>query len=410
MKRFSFLPVLFAMICPPLHGEISPEPPPSRGDFLRADGQRLFFGDQEYRAVGVNIPYASRVFIYRMEGVATEDFQVRPVQEMVDVITDAANQGFSFLRMFAYPNSPHEIEWYLSNKELYWKRMDALFELCRKLGLKLIPSLGMYPNAHYRPYTKENNPEILNPKSKTHELIYGYVAEMVNRYRDDPIVLMWEITNEAFLKADVRPPGTTDPADVMTFAQFQEFYREAAAFIKKHAPNHLVTSGDAHVRKESLSLALGRPSKMDSLREHLANLLLSQPEPIDVISIHAYGPTQGRDKLKGRLLDSEGYLMMPGMIRMTEYLKAKIQAAHAARSPVFAGEIGQSYPYFNEDPSTKWTLDAIDLMDEQGVSLIALWAWRFPEQPHHTFDAASHPALVERARTFNAKYGALPKP
>jgi mannan endo-1,4-beta-mannosidase len=375
--------------------------------FLVAKGSRLVLNGKSYRAIGVNIPYASRAFSGQMQGVKAEDCKVRPPEEMVTTMTEAARSGFAFIRAFTYPNSPAEIEWYGKNKKQYWQKMDEFFALCRKLHLKVVPSLGMYPNAHYRPYTKENNPAILDPESRMHKLIYEFVADMVSRYKNDPNILMWEITNEGFLKADVIPAGSKDPKDLMTFAQFQQFYREAAGFIRKHDPNHLITSGDSRVRSESMANRLGTITQMDSLRDHLSNLLASQPEPLDVISLHVYGPNGPSPKAKYHARDKEGFQLLPGNLRTDDYTVAEVRAAHAAGLPVFVGELGQTNPYLNEDSRAAWLLEMMDRLESEGTSLIALWVWSFPEQPQFTFDGRSHPEIVARSLAFNRKYNTL---
>lgn len=384
------------------------ESAPGKKPFLRAEGSKLFLGEKEYRAIGINMPYASRVFTGQMQGVATSDCFLRPPEEIAKWVKEAAENGFSFLRFFGYPNTPAEIDWYLANKEEYWKKMDEFFAMCREADLKLIPSLGIYPNFHHTPHTGEKTSAILDPTSQTHRQVYGYVREMVTRYKDDPNVLMWEISNEVFLKADVTPAGSKRPEDLMTFDQLKQMYREATDFIKAIDPNHLVTSGDCHVRHESMSRRRGTKLRMDTLREHLVNQLDSQSDPIDVASLHYYGPQSAGYDGKFSFKDAEGNGIFPGNQRVMDAMLTSVRAFHLADVPVFLGELGQQYPFLNEDPKASWLIPAVNALDQEGVSLVALWVWRFPEQPVYTFDPETNPELVKQARGLNRKYGTLP--
>jgi hypothetical protein len=68
----------------------------------------------------------------------------------------------------------------------------------------------------------------------------------------------------------------------------------------------------------------------DSLRQHLANLLHSQHEPLDVLSVHMYGNFGTRRKM--------------GNLPHLELLRHYARAAHAASMPIFVGELGQAPP------------------------------------------------------------------
>jgi endo-1,4-beta-mannosidase len=257
---------------------------------------------------------------------------------------------------------------------------------------------------------------VFDPESKTHAATYDYIREFVGRYRNDPTVLLWELENEAFLKADVVVEGkpglpagvfsdgatmrreTYDSEDNLRFEQLVNLYQDVTAFIKELDPNHLVTSGDSGVREESMCRRTTFPRfkwKDDTLREHLSNLLASQPEPLDVFSLHMYGNFTSQRKV--------------GDLSHLDFLVARVRAIHASRSPVFIGELGQRDPHFKADPEAKWTRAAIDALDREGVALIALWAWHFPwqDKDHNIPSGASQPLLMERVAEFNRQHARM---
>jgi endo-1,4-beta-mannosidase len=331
---------------------------------------------------------------------------------MVDAVEDAEKSGIAFIRFFAHPGYPRDVDMlYAKDSERYWRLMDEVFALCRRHHIRLVPSLGTVTSWHL--YCGETTQAILDPGSKTSLATFRYVREFVSRYRDDPTVLMWELENECMLKADVDmkgrnllPKGVYPPGavvrekgcreDSLNWAMLLKIYREHAAFIKGLDPNHLVTSGDSHVRPECTSRRETFPDfkyRNDTLQEFLANNIASQPEPFDIYSFHQYGTyaPPGKPNERWGLSSIELYRRMD-------------RAVLAARRPLFIGELGQDKPSFKDDPEAKWTREYLDVIEQEGVPLAALWVWHFPWQPDRTLTNATHPLLVRRVAEFNRKH------
>jgi len=332
-------------------------------------------------------------------------------EAVVAAIEDAEAGGLQFIRFFANPGYPRDRAMlYDKDPEAYWQGMDELFALCRAHHVRLIPSLQTIPGPYT--YYGETGQAILAPDSVTYEAQQRYIDEFVTRYRDDETVLMWELMNEGMLHADVDMEGRKLPGagvyppgmearvegmreDSLTWDMFQRLYREHAALIKSLDPNHLVTSGDAGVRPECTSRRETFPDfkyRPDTWREWLGNNLLSQPEPLDVFSFHAYG----NDTVAGSKVPWAG-------MNSLEKLQGMARCVHAAGAPMFIGELGAS-PNNRADPKGTWLVKCIDAMETEGVSLMALWVWHFNWQPEYTMDSATYPEVVARAKAFNEKY------
>ncbi|MFY9485320.1 MAG: cellulase family glycosylhydrolase [Bacillota bacterium] len=382
--------------------------------FVTADGTKLMLNGKEYRAIGVNMPDLHQSYngtwhhISQIYGSAT-----RAKEAMVEAIIDAYRSKVAFIRFFAAPGYPVDAEkLYFRDRDEYWRQMDEVFDLCRAHNIRLIPCLGVVSGWFY--ICGEPKQAILDPNSETYKATYNYVEEFVTRYKDDPVVLMWELENEAFLAADVNMQGrpglgagqfpagspyvkpTLTLEDSLTFDMTLQVYKEWTSIIKSLDPNHLVTSGDACVRDTSHSLRKYFPGQvwtLDSLDQHIANFIESQTEPLDVFSIHAYGPQPST--------------RWPGYLSTTDYYTSLVRAAHSKPAPVFIGELGNTGPSFGEDPEAAWTRAYIDAMEQEGVSLMALWVWHFPWQPENTLTGTSHPLLIDAMKEFNNKYAGL---
>ena len=244
------------------------EPAPIEG-FVTAHGDQLFLAGREYRAIGVNVPHLHQAYMgtwFHNQQIYGTPEKAR--QAMVEAVEDASRSGFAFIRFFANPGYPIDIEkLYEKNRDDYWRQMDEVFVLCRQHGLRLVPVLGV---TEWNLPSGEPKQSILDPNSKTAQATSRYLREFVTRYKDNPTVLMWELQNELMLAADVDmlgvnllpkevyPPGAAvrkraSREDSLTWAMIQQIYRQQTAFIKKLDPNHLVTSGDAQTRPEATS-------------------------------------------------------------------------------------------------------------------------------------------------------------
>jgi hypothetical protein len=384
--------------------------------FVTRQGSQLRLDGREYRAIGVNLPDLHQTYFgtwFHIEQIFGTPERAR--QAIVAGIEDAGKSGLAFIRFFASPGYPRDQALlYDRDPARYWALMDELFGLCRQQGLKLVPSLGTIPGPYL--HCGEKGRAILDPQSKTSIWVRQYIGEFVTRYKDDPTVLMWELVNEGMLNADVEmvgrkllpaavyPPGTTGVREIgsledsLNWTDYQRLYREQTAFIKSLAPNHLVTSGDAHVRPECTSRRETFPNftfRSDTWREWLANNLAAQPEPLDVFSFHFYGnatPDHANVPWKG--------------MTMLEEMRRVVRCVQAADAPVFIGELGAA-PNNQADPSGRWLCESIDVMEVENVSLMALWVWHFPWQPEFTMTSATYPEVVKRAARFNREHAGL---
>ncbi|MCL5096059.1 MAG: cellulase family glycosylhydrolase [Candidatus Omnitrophica bacterium] len=388
----------------------------SSGGFLRADGNRLMLDSREYRAIGVNIPHLSQAYMgtwFHTRQIYGGAAQAR--QAMIDAITDASKSKVAFVRFFAGPGYPIDAQkLYLKDPEQYWKLMDDLVSLCRQNQVKLVPCLEVIDSCWHWLF-QEPRQAILDPGSKTCAATRRYVREFVSRYKNDPSILMWELNNEAFLSADVNmtgrpclspqvfPDGARVPQkltlkDSLTTAMLLSIYKGMTAYIKELDPHHLVTSGAAGPRPTSTSLRERFPDQVwtkDTMRQYLSDLLASQPEPLDVFSLHLYGSFNYRPEIEVHGLSS------------LDLCRCLIRAVHASSSPLFIGELGQYDPSPKSDPQTRWLCDAIDEIENEKVSLTAIWCWHFSWQPENNITSATHPELIKRIAQFNRKYAGL---
>ena len=69
---------------------------------------------------------------------------------------------------------------------------------------------------------------------------------------------------------------------------------------------------------------------------------------------------------------------------------------------ILAWELSNTKPTLRDDREAEYIRAAIDVIETEGASLTAIWAWYLPFDP--IYDAENHPALLRRVAEFNAKY------
>ena len=388
---------------------------------VRVEGNRLVLDGREYRAIGVNLPHLASGH----NGTWRHCGQIYGTKEnmraaVLAAIDDAAAHDIAFFRFFAMPTFSGRKAWlYDADPAAYWRQMDEVLAVCRTKGIRVIPVLGV---TAWKDYAKtEGARAVLDPESWVYREVHGFVTEFVGRYKNDPLILAWALSNEAFLEADVDTshgnPGS-NAQGVFTFDDLVEIYRTWTAVIKTVDPSAIVTSGDSGVRDESAkrraAVAEARsrgtwPPRIapgfDTLEQSLANLVESQ-QAVDLASIHAYvrrpGPGDGV-----RTADKLGTIA---------FQAERVKALRAAGKPVLVGEFAQERPYFREDPTGQAALEAIDAFEREGASLVAVWVWHFRWQDidhrpgpggdrfWNIDDASVHPVLMERIKAFNAQH------
>ena len=378
--------------------------------FVQREGNRLFLNGRVYRAIGVNIPYLSQVYMGTWgPNVMIYGGHEKAKQAIIEAVEDAARNGFAYIRFFASPGYPIDMDRiYYSDPSKYWKLMDEVIGICRKNRIKAVPSLNAMPG-FFANYCGEHKQAILDRESRTSKAAYNYIREFVSRYKDDPTILMWELQNEVMHKADIdfegkpalaaglftgnrQPYPTLTREDSLTWAMILQIYKEQAAFIKGIDPHHLVTSGDCHVRYECTSRRETFPKfkfRDDTFEEWVDNNLKSQPPPLDVLSLHLAASTDPKERWG-----------MQKMVWMKKFLFASV----ASGVPVYLGELGQDKPSYQDDPTAKPACELIDMAEEAGVSLMSLWVWHFLFQPDRSLTSQSHPELIKRCAEFNRKY------
>jgi len=168
--------------------------------------------------------------------------------------------GFKTIRIFGLPWGPAGPESYANEekrKHLY-AALDKTLDLCDTHDIRVVWSLaaGTFTDTkldHEKGwiYGQEHQRELISdPQSRGRSLLYRYIDETVARYRHRKVVLMWEISNEVTLSADIGDTNRVLNGERMPLLkEVAGFFDDVAKRIKSADPLRLVNSGGSNMRE-----------------------------------------------------------------------------------------------------------------------------------------------------------------
>jgi hypothetical protein len=192
-------------------------------------------------------------------------------------LADLHALGFKTIRMFALPWGSAGPEAYAEppkRKNLY-AALDKTLELCDRHDIRVVWSLGAgsFTDTRLDPakgwvFREEQQGELIsNRESRGRKLVYQYLDETVTRYRQRKAVLMWEISNELTLLADIGDTNRVYNGERMpSLKDVAVFFDDVARRIKAIDPLRLVSSGGSNMRESQWHtlVRVGKPTRLKS--------------------------------------------------------------------------------------------------------------------------------------------------
>ncbi len=306
--------------------------------------------------------------------------------------------GFKTIRFFALPfgfaNFKAVYDDPKLREQVFYKAIDTAMDLCDKNDIKVVYSLGAgdFTDRKYVegkgwvPGDEQMKDLVANPQSRSRKYLFQYIDDMVNRYKNRKTILMWEITNELTLEADIAPDSHLFNGEKMpTLKDVATFDDEVAKRIKADDGLHLVTSGGSDMRTSQWNMYTKGNWDRDTLIEHLkAVRLLYGDSAVDVLDIHHYLVHDDSDKVTG----PDGKLVTAGF-------KEYVSFAKMLNKPLYIGELGIQPKVKNDDPenkkiseqhryffesyqdetATKWVKQMLDDIVAAGPQLVHWWQY-----------------------------------
>lgn len=302
--------------------------------------------------------------------------------------------GFQTIRIFALPWGPEGPASYADpekRKNLY-AALDKTLDLCDAHDIRVVWSLGAgsFTDTKLEPgkgwvFGEEQERELIaNPESRSRKLLYRYIDETVARYKQRKAVLMWEISNELTLDADIGDDNRVYNGQRMpTLKELVGFFDDAARRIKSADPLRLVNSGGSNMRESQWHLYLGQGWKRDTFEEQFKCFeLLYKNSTVDVIDIHSYPNNKPGYAIKGDdggdiWLDNKGYMTIAKRLGKPLIIgELGLQAAAKTEKKIW-GETPDYFESFEDTAASKpWLVKTLNAVVDANVPLSYWWCYQ----------------------------------
>jgi hypothetical protein len=360
-------------------------------------------------AVGLNkidlfLQYLGHASGGRESGYQTASYQ-RVTQAMAKkAIVDAHNIGVTYLRVsatgyfpttFSHPwNS--DLRLWRDDPAAHWALFDRMMSDLRSNDVRIVP-VFVWNWTQFPAMTGETASQMINdPNSESYRLLKAYIAEFVDRYKNNPALYFYELTNELNLRADLDnvgrcsagrspAPAECEPMGNFTTSQMVGFTSRLAGYVRSLDADHLISSGFSiprphaeHLRrKPEFSPEAPDHYKADSLAEFKKNLSDTR-SGMDIVSVHFYNE-EGSNERFGITGHTNAALL--GVIKRTTDELGK---------ELFVGEFGDVNPYVKDDKRALFTQHVLDKIVQLKIPYSAPWVWEYyPHTPYLTYDDPS---------------------
>jgi hypothetical protein len=344
---------------PPERAAEALAPPIRCGLTVREDGVLMKDG-RPYRGIGVN--YFDAFLRHLLD----------PNDTSYDIGFEKLGQaGIPFVRIAAggFPWSQQKL--YQENAPEFFRRFDAVVKSAERHNVGIVPSLFWWtfavPDLVGEPVNQWGNPH-----SKTHQYMRNYVRDVVTRYRNSPAIWGWEFGNEFNLHADLpnaadyRPPvapqigapPSRSEKDDLTYEAIRTAFAAFAREVRKYDPHRVISTGDSFPRPSAWHNWREKSWTADTQEQFAAMLRDDNPDPVSVISVHAYEAPTGEHK------------------NVKQVIGGAVEISRRLKKALFVGEFG----VFDAQNETEQFRTLLAAIEDAKVPLAALWVYDFDGQ------------------------------
>jgi len=366
----------------------------TRRDVLSIQNAQLFLEGEPFAEISFNKYDLFWQLYDQLAAGQSLNSQNPLVQAQDKALRNLQQLGFKTIRIFALPWGPAGPESYANPEERrnLYAALDKTMELCETHGIRVVWSLAAATFTDTKLdvakgwiYGEEQERELVsNPESRGRKLLYRYIDETVARYRDRKAVLMWEISNEVTLQADIGDANRVYNGERMpTLREVARFFDEVAKRIKAADPVRLVTSGGSNMRESQWHLHLGQGWKIDTFEDQFKCFeLLYATSAVDVIDIHSYPDNKpgyailGADDKK-MWLDNKGYLAIAKRLGKPLIIGELGLRAVAKSDNKFWDEAPDYFESFDDTKAARpWVVKTLEDVIQAGVPLSYWWCYQ----------------------------------
>lgn len=287
-----------------------------------------------------------------------------------------ARADIPFARFMCGGFWPKEQQLYVTNRTLFFERLDVVVRCAESNRFGLIPSFFWHIPT-IADLAGEPMQALDDPKSRSVAYARQFTRDVVSRYHESPAIWAWEFGNEFNLMVDLpnasehRPPtpknlGTSTARtarDEFRAADMLMAYKIFGKAVRELDRTRPLLSGNAIPRPHAWHNSHERSWKPDSRQQFADILARDNPDPLNTITIHLY-PAQ---------------TFPGGRTNLTDIILLSSAVSKGLGKPLFIGEFGVSK---ERTPVEQRRLmrEMLRALDENDVRLAALWVFDYPAQ------------------------------
>ncbi|MEN8194003.1 MAG: Ig-like domain-containing protein, partial [Bacteroidota bacterium] len=291
-------------------------------------------------------------------------------------IISAAEIGTKYLRFMVSGFYSPTLNVLQNDPDFFWNTMNELMAEIKANSMKIIPSFG-WNLFQFPDYFDETTTDfIADSNSKSYLMFKQFITDFVTKYRDENIVLFYEIGNEYNLYADLKiqnhPFTGKENLGRFTTVQLSGFQKRTANYIRSLDPEGMVTSGNGIPRYSSYHLMQqpqfspeGPDFTHDSVSEFKEYLNILE-EGMDIISVHLYNHEPDGNQRFG--------INDKNSADVLNYMKS---AADEMGKLLFIGEFGDYEPMIQQNKTVPFTQNVLNKIVELDIPFSAPWVWDF---------------------------------
>lgn len=328
-------------------------------------------------------------------GDGSEPYRRVTVAMARKAIRDAADIGVTYFRVAATgfspnaPGQPGDLDLWISEPAKYWDYMDTMMQDLDQAGIRVIFTFAWNQLQFPALVGETDRTMILNPRSSSALLLERYITEFIERYKARPTVLIYEISNELNLGADLdrvtRCANAGAPPRCQTIGNYSTeemiaYLARVASLIRRLDRSRPISAGHSLPRPNAAFLrqfpewTRPRPNKGPDTMEEMARNLIDISDAADVISVHLY-PEAARRQF--------GLANGPDQ----RLLAALNRIAVNVEKPLFIGEFGD--PDKKPGVAGSYANEVLNDIVALRVPLSALWVWEmYDRRTFSTGDSA----------------------
>lgn len=294
-------------------------------------------------------------------------------------LTALAGARIPFVRFMCGGFWPVEQQLYLTNREVFFQRLDLVVRCAETNGVGLIPSL-IWNSSTVPDLVGEHLDEYGNPNSKTIAHIRRYTEDVVRRYEDSPAIWGWEFGNEYNLGWDLPNASQLRPAvvpklgtatarterDELKFTQLRVAFVAFAETVRKFDPTRAIFSGNSIPRASAWHNVREKKWTADTEAQFDEMLRRDNPEPMDTITVHLYPERKG--------------VYSGGAKTIAEAVAVANKHALQAGKPLFLGEFGVALQAGSREQQQAIFQEFLDGIVKERVPLAAFWVFDLSSQ------------------------------